>query len=216
MYGFKYAFRVVAGWALILSVFSCSEKERSSKVTARPVGAEVPHRLRPLYPVPDFSFIDHRSNRVQLSDLKDRVWVANFIFTRCGSTCPMQTAKLAGLQTSLQKKPWWKEVRFLSFTVDPEYDRPGVLAKYALDHQATANWHFLTGKRSVIWDFSREGLKLPVDESGLDPKMPILHSSRTVLVDGRGQVRGYYDGLDDASLEKMKEDIETLLKEPLP
>ena len=169
--------------------------------------------LRVLGTVPPFVFIDQHRNTFALDDVKGRVWIANFIFTQCLSTCPIQTVKMAALQESLKDEPFWSAVRMVSFTVDPENDSPEVLASYATKHKATPNWHFLTGARKDLWGFCEKGLMLPVDESGLDPKMPILHSPRIVLIDGKGQIRGYYDGLDDASLEKLKADMQVLLKE---
>jgi cytochrome oxidase Cu insertion factor (SCO1/SenC/PrrC family) len=169
--------------------------------------------LRVLGKVPDFVFLDQDSNAFGLGDTKDRVWMANFVFTRCGSTCPLQTAKMAQLQESLKGEPFFSAIRMVSFTVDPEYDTPQVLAEYAAKYQATANWRFLTGARKDIWGFCEKGLMLPVEESGLDPAMPILHSPSVVLIDGKGQIRGYYDGLNDESLEKLKSDLKTALKE---
>ena len=206
-------FQLAIGLALATMIVGCSDNDPKQDKQSDPQPEESSSELRALGEVPEFAFLDHTRNVIGLSDLKNRVWIANFVFTRCASTCPLQTAKLTELQNALQEKPYWSAVRFLSFTVEPEYDTPEILATYAGDHQASKDWHFLTGKRKKIWEFCEDGLKLPVDENGLDPKMPILHSPRIVLVDGKGQIRGYYNGLDDASLDQLKNDLEVALTE---
>ena len=204
---------------LALSVFAlwlsigCSKKDSDDPVPVTLKTDAAPEGLRDFGKVPDFAFVDHTREVYTLSDLKDRVWLANFVFTRCASTCPIQTSKLAALQDSLKGEPYWSAMRMLSFSVEPEYDTPEVLATYATTHKASSNWRFLTGERKKIWGLCQDGFKLPVDESGLDPKMPILHSPRVVLVDGKGQIRGYYDGLDDESLAQLKTDIRIAVEE---
>ena len=197
---------------MLYSLIGVAEDDEQQQ---QPASTPVAKSLRVLGQVPDFNFITHKREVRGLSDLENRVWIANFIFTRCATTCPMQTAKLAELQESIKEKPYWKKRSFemLSFSVEPEFDSPEVLTSYANSYKAAGNWHFLTGEREKLWNFSKKGLKLPVDDTGLDPNMPILHSPQIALIDGKGQVRGYYNGLDDTSLEQLKGDIEIVLKE---
>ena len=200
------------GLCLWFAITGCSRRDADTKVAVPEPDAST-EGLRVLGKVPEFDFIDHTRNVYGLSDLKNRVWLANFVFTRCGSTCPLQTAKLTKFQDSLKGEEFWSAVRMLSFSVEPEYDTPEILTQYAATHKATSNWHFLTGEREKIWEFCEKGLMLPVEESGLDPEMPILHSPMVVLVDGWAQIRGYYNGLDDQSLEKLKSDLKIVLEE---
>src|SRR5262252_9017301 len=85
--------------------------------------------LARFYPVPEFSLTDQADKTMTLADLKGRVWVADFIFTHCGGTCPLMTDKMRKLHDQLPL-----EVRLVSITVDPERDTPKALAAYAAEH----------------------------------------------------------------------------------
>lgn len=146
-----------------------------------------------------------------LGDLQGNVWLAGFIFTRCGGPCPLITHNMAGLQKKLPP-----EVRLVSFTVDPDHDTPLVLKEYAARFKADpARWRFVTGKRSELYALYRDGFKLAVS---LDPKAPpslrAAHSAKLVLVDREGRPRGYYDGEDASALEGLPRDAAFLLGKP--
>ncbi|NIP95270.1 MAG: SCO family protein, partial [Akkermansiaceae bacterium] len=139
------------------------------------------------------------------ADLHGKVWIADFIFTRCAGTCPMQSAEKAKLQEELKAHPARDEIRLVTFTVDPEHDTPPVLAEYARAHRADpSHWKFLTGPRGDLWNLSANGFKMDVADDAGNEKMPILHSSRFVLVDRAGRLRGYYDGLEEQGLTDLR------------
>src|SRR4051794_11464825 len=73
--------------------------------------------------VPAFELTDQLGRKVRTGDLAGSAWVANFVFTRCPSVCPLLTAKFHALQKQLADLP---RVRFVSISVDPEYDTPPV------------------------------------------------------------------------------------------
>jgi protein SCO1/2 len=163
--------------------------------------------LTKFYPVPDFSLIDQTGSSVTLADLKGKVWVADFIFTNCGGTCPMMTDKMRLLQ---QKLP--AEVRMVSITVDPDRDTPKALAAYAAEHGATRDrWLFLTGDKQSLYDLCVKGFKLPLDASGGTQVEPIAHSTRFVLVDQQGEIRGYYTGTEEEDLTRLTSESKSLL-----
>jgi protein SCO1/2 len=104
------------------------------------------------------------------------------------------------------------EIHLVSITVDPARDTPAVLAGYAKNYGAdTARWHFLTGEKDAIYRLSIEGFKLGVDDTMGDEAEPIVHSTRFVLVDQEGRIRGFYHGLEDPDLEKLAVDARSLL-----
>jgi len=140
------------------------------------------------------------------ADLKNHIWIADFIFTSCGGPCPRMSARMSQLQTALAEAP---EVRLISFTVDPERDTPEVLSRYANRYEADPDkWLFLTGDKGEIYDFARASLKLSVRE---DPENThIIHSTKFVLIDKSGQIRGYYDSMDPNGLGQLVVDIERL------
>lgn len=161
--------------------------------------------------VPDFAFVSERSRPVGARDLEGKVWIADFIFTRCGGTCPAMSQRMAELAGALKDAP---RVAFVSFDVDPENDSLADLAAYSRQHSADPErWTFLRGARPAVRGLAGEGFKLAVVDGHADDPEPILHSSRFVLVDRRREIRGYYDGLEPGGVEKLAGDARRLARE---
>jgi protein SCO1 len=159
------------------------------------------------YPVPEFSLTERSGKTVTRQDLAGRVWIADFIFTNCGGTCPLMSEEMRKLQDALPP-----ETRLVSFTVDPARDTAEVLARYAQKFGADEDrWWFLTGDKQTLYDLSIKGFKLALDETGGTPTEPITHSTRFVLVDRSGMIRGYYGGTEDEELKRLSADAKTLL-----
>ena len=187
-----------------------------------PAGREIKPRggasepLPVLATVPEFVLTDQTGNRFGTAQLSGDVWVANFIFTRCVLSCPMQTAKLAALKEKLNGLDRWDAISLVSISVDPEYDTPAVLQAYGEPYGVDpAHWRFLTGDRGEIWQLSKQGFKLPVEEQQMEVGLPLFHSSMLVLVDRRRQIRGFYDGLGDDDLTRVYEDLNMIADEGL-
>ena len=160
--------------------------------------------------LPNATLVERSGRNVSFNDLKGSVWVADFIFTRCAGTCQVMTRKMAGLQKSLKKAG---NVKLVSITVDPDFDTPERLTSFANMYQADGSrWLFLTGGETQIQRLATEAFKLPLME-GTDPKEPIIHSTRFVLVDTEGNIRGYYDGMEEESTQRLLTDVGTLLRE---
>jgi protein SCO1/2 len=159
--------------------------------------------------VPDFALVNRDGQTVRRADLLGAPWIADFIFTRCGASCPMMTMRMARLEKELPDVG----TRFVSFSVDPEYDTPQVLQEYAESFGAPGRWLFLTGEKRAIHRLSREGFKLAVDDATpVNEDEPILHSTRFVLVDGEGKIRGYYEAFDDEAVKKLERDVAALAR----
>lgn len=162
--------------------------------------------------VPDFSLIERSGSRISLAELKGKVWIANFIYTTCQDTCPLQSAEMAKLQEEIGNK---EGLRLVSISVDPERDNPETLSRYAHRFNADPNfWLFLTGNRKDIYHLAQEGFRLsavPVAEGAEKNQQPILHSSRFVLVDDQTRIRGYYDSQDAEALQRLRRDVKKLL-----
>ena len=163
--------------------------------------------LAKLYPLPEFSLTDQSERSVTLADLKGRVWIADFIFTNCGGICPVMTEKMRKLHDVLPQ-----DIRFVSISVDPERDTPKALAAYAAAHGAPQErWLFLTGDKQALYDLCVKGFKLPLDPAGGTTAEPIAHSTRFVLVDQQGEIRGYYDATEEDSMTRLIADSKKLL-----
>lgn len=168
------------------------------------ISREHTHNLPIVRKIPEFSLIDSKGQEFTSRALKGKVWVSDFIFTTCAGICPVMSKHLAGIYESYQGN---RHIQFVSFSVNPEYDSPDVLASYAQKYHADPKqWHFLTGKIELIEKIMTEDFKLG---SGGEPAM---HSGYFVLVDKQGRIRGYYDGTQTDSVEHLKHDIGILLK----
>jgi protein SCO1/2 len=181
--------------------------------------------------VPAFDLKDVSGRAVTLRDLAGKYWVADFIFTRCTGMCPTLTARMASLDQAMHqavsrsgmragsdgRAALRSEVLFVSFSVDPDWDTPSVLGRYADAHGAEpSRWLFLTGSREDLYRLIGEGFHLNVAEAPPDAASSgdlITHSDRFVLVDPVARIRGYYHGTDEASMRRLSEDIERLRRE---
>lgn len=162
--------------------------------------------------VPDFSLTERDGSHVNLGQLRGKVWVADFIYTNCTDTCPLQTAMMAKLQAEFAGRP---DLQLVSFSVDPERDTPEALTNYAARYRADQKrWYFLTGQRDRLLRLIQEGFHLAVvalpDNS--EPSGTIPHSPRFVLIDKQARIRGYYDSRELKAFVRLKNDIETLTK----
>jgi protein SCO1 len=162
--------------------------------------------------VPEFSLIERSGKPITLADLRGAIWIADFIYTTCTDTCPLQSAEMARLQEQ------WKDkagLKLVSFTVDPEKDTIQVLSSYADRYKADSQrWLFLTGAKGEITRLVQEGFRLSaipaVNDGNADSV--ILHSPRFVLIDKQAQIRGYYDSRDSQAIDRLKADVATLTK----
>jgi protein SCO1 len=168
--------------------------------------------------VADIRLTNQLGQSISLDDLKGKIIIADFFFTRCPSICPTLTTNMKGLQDALKMKDPRKRidsnfVQFLSFSVDPERDSVPVLKKYADKYSVNHDiWWMLTGAKKEIYDFALNELKLGLQDGGtVDSNF--IHTGKFILLDKERVVRGYYNGLDTASLSKLAEDLTLLMLE---
>lgn len=143
--------------------------------------------------VPAFSLIDQAGKAATLADWSDRAWVADFMFTSCPDVCPVLSARMAALAGKYATND---RVRFVSISVDPVGDTPEKLAAYAARFGADASrWRFLTGENGAIKTLVVDGFKQLLQDAPATATEPatVLHGSRFVLVDGKGEIRGFPD-----------------------
>jgi protein SCO1 len=135
-------------------------------------------------PAPDFALIDQDGNPVQLSSLRGKVVLLDFIYTSCPGPCPLLSRKFSQFQKTLGERVG-KEVVLLSITVDPQHDTPAVLQQYARRYQAdTAGWKFLTGSTQAIVSVAYQ---YGADFYG-EPGKEINHLVATYIIDQAGNM----------------------------
>lgn len=164
--------------------------------------------------VPAFELRERSGGNVALDALRGRVWIADFIFTRCSGPCLTMSANMAALQKTLfADAALADKVRLVSISVDPEWDTREALASYADRYQADRErWLFLTGGDAEIQSLAKEGFKLGTAGGG-ESGEPIIHSQSFVLVDGQARIRGRYDGTNAPEVNDLMRDIKKLAAE---
>ncbi|MNI49539.1 hypothetical protein D3C73_1041530 [compost metagenome] len=159
-------------------------------------------------PVQPFEFTNQDEKPLSLSDLKEKVWIANLVFTHCVTVCPTMTANMAKLQERLKEAGVMAEL--ISFSVDPKQDTPAALKSYLQKFDADfTNWHALTGYDfDVIKTFVLRSFKSTI---GKDTKSDqVIHDTYFYLVDQSGTVVAKYDGMLDVPYDKIIKDVKVL------
>lgn len=153
--------------------------------------------------IPQFQLTNQEGNRFLRAELDGHVWVADFIFTNCEGPCPRMSSHMHAIQnrTGLGLK-------LVSFTVDPDRDTPAALLEYARKFSANpSRWTFLTGDKETLNMLDHDAFKLGSLGAEMD------HSTRFVLVDKKGRVRGYYGIADGDPVERIVKDAASLEQE---
>ena len=189
--------------AAALAIVRIVDKSAAS----RPAGP----RLEVYGEAPDFAFRDQTNAPYGKAQMLGHVSIANFIFTRCPTVCPVFTMKMQRVAEETGDG-----IELISFSVDPDYDTPERLAEYATKrHIDGSRWHFLTGDSKDMRDTVEGALKISMEVKGLDPDgVPdIVHGEHFVLFDHMGRIRGYYNSQDADRIQTMIKDASWLAKQ---
>ena len=185
----------MASWSWI--AFACSAALILPGCARRP-------ELPVIGSVPPFTLTSQNGSPFDSRTLAGKVWIADFIFTNCTGPCPRMTSQMKRVQKAYAGNP---DVKLVSITVDPARDTPQALAAYAAQFNAGLDqWTFLTGDIPTLHHLSRDVFMLGnVDGKTFD------HSTRFMLVDRSGQIRGAYVTADADAIPRLIGDIKSLL-----
>ena len=187
---------------LAATLAACSGKSQAETTLAM--------ELRPIGELAEFSLLDQDGQAFGRDQMLGNLWVVKFFFTRCPSICPLLTTSMKDVAGR-----WSKEagVHFLSITVDADFDHVGVLKAFAkANHLPENRWRLLSGNPEAIRKLCEKSFLLALG-GAMKPNGDITHSSRFVVVDGKGQVRGFFDGLEKKEVAKLNQALRLLLKE---
>ena len=164
--------------------------------------------------LPAFILEDDAGRPFGTAQLDGRIWVADFIFTSCPEICPRMTEEMSRLQSWLVNRGLDGRVHLVSVSIDPDRDTPTRLRDYAHRFQARPDtWTFVTGAQQAIENAVVRGFKVAVSREKDDSTdgFAIVHGTKFVLVDGKRQIRGYYDANDGASMKQLRDDAQALV-----
>lgn len=160
--------------------------------------------------VKNIRFTNQLGKQASLDDLKGKILVVDFFFTRCPSICPGLARNMKKLQDAFVKNP--EIVQFISFSVDPQRDSVPALRKFAdrfnVNHDS---WWLVTGDKAAIYDFALKEMKASIADADVDTAF--IHTENFFLLDSNRVVRGWYNGFDTAKQAQLARDIPTLLLE---
>ena len=158
-----------------------------------------------------FSFTDQHGTTITEQQLNGKVHIANFIFTRCNSICPVLTRHMKLLQASFAND---SNVVLLSFSVTPWIDSVSRLQQYALSNGISSpRWHLLTGAKDQVYTLARQSYFAEEDLGFSRDSSDFLHTEHVLLVDKKRRIRGIYNGTLQLDMEQLITDIQTLRKE---
>ena len=157
--------------------------------------------------VSDFQLINQNGDTITQEDYKDKIYIADFFFTRCGTICPIMTDNIGVLQKEFLIDD---DVMFLSLSVTPDIDSVSVLRDYAnYKGVIDSKWNVTTGNKKHIYELARKSY-FAVVEQGDGGLQDFIHTPNFILVDKEKQIRGIYDGTDDMDIQRIIEDINIL------
>ena len=199
----------------IMAVYFLSGKKKTLPiynpidVNPRLVDATVKH-IKNGHKIADFSLINQEGKRVTQQDYQDKIYVADFFFTRCTTICPIMSSNMSDLQKAFLNDD---AVKFLSMSVTPVIDSVSILKAYAIKKGAVKEkWNLTTGDKKHIYELARKSFMAVLDEGDGD-EQDFIHTEQFILVDKKNRIRGYYDGTKKEDVQRIIDDIQLLKKE---
>ncbi len=160
--------------------------------------------LPKLYQLPEFTFTESSGQSFGLQQMMGKINVVDFIYTRCGGPCPLMAKSMGQLYMAFARS---NKVQLVSITCDPDYDSLSVLRDYAQNLGVTdRRWLFVRGEKGEMQELYERGFKLAGE-------LPYDHSTKLILVDGQGWIRGYYDYDDPIAMDVLKKHIAVLVNQ---
>ena len=158
--------------------------------------------------IAEFTLVNQNGDTITQDDYKDKVYVADFFFTRCPGICPIMTDNMEKLQEEFADN---RDFMLLSHSVTPIKDSIYILRHYADDHAVIdSKWNITTGNKKHIYELARKNY-FAVVEQGDGGLQDFIHTPNFILIDKEKQIRGIYDGTDDGEIQRIIGDIKILL-----
>lgn len=215
-----------AGIYIILFSFSCNQLSTNKKATevTKVENESLPffnkpdwtpewilssdHNYKNIHTIPAFSFTNQEGETITQNNMKGKIYVTNFFFSRCRGICPKMANNMQLLQEAYIDD---SEIALLSYSVTPEADSVSVLKKYALHNKVdNKKWNLLTGDPSKIYSLAKReyfaGDSIGYFQTGNE----FLHTENFILIDKQSRIRGVYNGTLALEIERIKNDISTL------
>jgi protein SCO1/2 len=191
-------------------LISCSEKKELPYLGPKTIQTVAGKSDTIYHKIPAFQFLNQDSVWVNERTFNNQIYVADFFFTSCPTICPKMKTQMLRLYERYQKNT---SVGLVSYSIDPDFDRPYRLKTYAQKLQIKApKWNLLTGDKNAIYQLGEKSYMVTAQEDKNEAG-GFVHSGAFILVDKYKHVRGIYDGTKSEEVDHLMGDMETLLKE---
>lgn len=168
------------------------------------------HHVKKNHRIADFELYNQNGDTITEATFENKIYVADFFFTRCATICPVMTTNMNALQAAFSNDT---DVLLLSHSVTPVMDSIPILRDYAnYKGVIDGKWHLVTGAKKQIYNLARKSYFAVLDE-GDGGDQDFIHTEQFVLVDSKRRIRGYYDGTDSKEVARIIEDIAILKTE---
>lgn len=166
--------------------------------------------LKKNHTISDFELINQNGKTITNTTYKNKIYIADFFFTRCQTICISMAYNMSELQEYYKDD---NDIMFLSHSVTPTIDSVSVLKEYAIKKGIiNGKWNVTTGSKSHIYDLARKNYFAVLDEGSGDEN-DFIHTEQFVLIDKERRIRGFYDGTEKEDMNKIKKDIIILKSE---
>ena len=166
--------------------------------------------LKKNHTISDFELINQNGKTITNTTYKNKIYIADFFFTRCQTICISMDYNMSELQEYYKDD---NDIMFLSHSVTPTIDSVSVLKEYAIKKGVIdGKWNVTTGSKSHIYDLARKNYFAVLDEGSGDEN-DFIHTEQFVLIDKERRIRGFYDGTEKEDMNKIKKDIIILKSE---
>jgi protein SCO1/2 len=200
----------LSSFICLFILISCSEKKELPYLGPKTIQIVAGKSDTIYHKIPAFQFLNQDSVWVNERTFNNQIYVADFFFTSCPTICPKMKTQMLRLYERYQKNT---SVGLVSYSIDPDFDRPYRLKTYAQKLQIKApKWNLLTGDKKAIYQLGEKSYMVTAQEDKNEAG-GFVHSGAFILVDKNKHVRGIYDGTKSEEVDHLMEDMETLLKE---
>lgn len=167
--------------------------------------------IKKRHKIADFKLVNQNGDTITQENYQDKIYVADFFFTTCGTICPIMTGNMKKIQQATLLD---NDIMLLSHSVMPNIDTVAQLKRYAKEKGViSSKWNLVTGSKKEIYDLARKSYLVAKYDPKPEDIYNIIHTENFVLVDKENRPRGMYDGTKEEDIEKLLTDIEILKEE---
>ena len=168
-------------------------------------------KIKNIHSIKTFDFQNQEGKWISQSNLKGKIYIANFFFTSCTTVCPKMATNLLKVQNEFSNND---KVKIMSHTVMPWVDNQKRLKEYGeINNIDSKFWYLLTGPKDEIYKIARESY---FADEGFGKSVTtiedFIHTEKFFLIDSNNKIRAIYNGTLSLETNRMIEDIKSLLK----